>query len=66
MALHLVYGKLNTKFEKTLVSQTKWEVDLKPNKVNVGVQTYFYTRSFMYYACNMHNLIIHKYFLKFH
>jgi hypothetical protein len=29
-----------------------------------GVQTYFYTKIFMYYDYNMHNFIVHKFFLR--
>ncbi len=59
MAFYLVYGKLNTKFEKLWYQvRTRFEFD--------NVQTYFYIKKFMYYDYNMHDLIVHKYFLKFH
>jgi hypothetical protein len=57
----LVYHKLNTKFENFGIVnkvENRFELDW------VNVQTYFYTKSFLYYDYNMHNFIVHKYFLR--
>ncbi len=64
-ALHLVYGKLDTKFEKFWYHKSKLKVRLKL----IGSKwcsNLLHIKNLIYYDYKIHNLIIHKYFLGLH
>jgi hypothetical protein len=65
MSVHLVYGKVLTKFEQFWYYKSKLEIHLKTTS-QYDVQTYFTLKILIYYDCNMHNLTIHKYLLNLH
>ncbi len=64
-ALHLVYRKLDTKFEQFWCHKSRLKVRLKL----IGSKwcsNLLHIKILMYYDYKIHNLIIHKYFLGLH
>ncbi len=62
MALHLVYGNLNTKFEQLCYHKSRLKICLKLTK-SIWFSNQLPIKILIYYDYNMHNLTIHKYLL---
>jgi hypothetical protein len=62
LSLHLVYGKLNIKFEKICYHKSKLKVHLKLIG-SILCSNLFHIKNLICYDYNMHNLTIHKYIL---
>jgi hypothetical protein len=70
MSLHLVYRKLDTKFElwyhknrlQLWYHKSRLKVSLKLTK-SIWCSNLLHIKFLIYYDYNMHNLTIHKYFL---
>jgi len=62
MSLHLVYGKLDAKFEQLWYHKNKLKVCLKLIG-SIWCSNLLHIKILIYYDYNMHNLTIHMYFL---
>ncbi len=62
-SLHLVYRKLDTKFEQLWYHKNKLKVRLKLTR-SIWCSNIFHIKILIYYDYNMHNLIIHNYLLR--
>jgi hypothetical protein len=68
MALHVVYGKLNKKFEQLWYHKSRLKIHLKLTG-SKWCSTQLHIKNLIYYDHNnhnKHNLIINNYFLGFH
>jgi hypothetical protein len=63
--MYLIYGKLDTKFEQLWYHKSKLKISLKL-AWSKRCSNLLHIKIWIYYDYNIHNMIIHKYFLRFH